>query len=64
MSNDDQPRDDPFERRQLANWRTARTLVEALPYILRYDGKTIVVKYSGHAMGEEGVSGISRRAWC
>ena len=58
MSTDDQPRDDlPFERRQLANWRrTARTLVEALPYILRYDGKTIVVKYGGHAMGEEGVS--------
>jgi len=58
MSHDDLTRDDlPFERRQLANWRrTARTLVEALPYILRYDGKTIVVKYGGNAMGEEGVS--------
>ena len=58
MANDDTPRDDaPFERRQLANWRrTARTLVEALPYILRYDSKTIVVKYGGHAMGGEGVS--------
>jgi acetylglutamate kinase len=58
MSTDDTTRDEaPFERRQLANWRrTARTLVEALPYILRYDGKTIVVKYGGHAMGEEGVS--------
>ncbi len=57
MSHDDLTRDDlPFERRQLANWRrTARTLVEALPYILRYDGKTIVVKYGGNAMGEEGV---------
>jgi acetylglutamate kinase len=57
MSSDDLTRDDlPFERRQLANWRrTARTLVEALPYILRYDGKTIVVKYGGNAMGEEGV---------
>lgn len=58
MAQDDQTRDDaPFERRQLANWRrTARTLVEALPYILRYDAKTIVVKYGGHAMGETGVS--------
>jgi acetylglutamate kinase len=58
MSHEDRTRDDlPFERRQLANWRrTARTLVEALPYILRYDSKTIVVKYGGHAMGEEGVS--------
>jgi acetylglutamate kinase len=39
--------------RDLARWRaTARVLVEALPYILGYDNKTIVVKYGGHAMGE------------
>lgn len=39
--------------RVMARWRsTARILVEALPYILRYDGKTIVVKYGGHAMRE------------
>src|SRR5487761_155245 len=30
----------------------AATLSEALPYMRRYDGKTIVVKYGGHAMGE------------
>src|SRR5580692_1256270 len=42
--------------RVMARWRsTARVLVEALPYILRYDGQTIVVKYGGHAM-EGGVS--------
>ena len=42
--------------RVMARWRsTARVLVEALPYILRYDGETIVVKYGGHAM-EGGVS--------
>ncbi len=42
--------------RQMARWRqTARVLVEALPFILRYDGQTIVVKYGGHAM-EGGVS--------
>ena len=29
---------------------TARTLSEALPYIQRYDNKTIVIKYGGHAM--------------
>jgi acetylglutamate kinase len=28
----------------------ARTLVEALPYIKEYFGKTVVVKYGGHAM--------------
>ncbi|MEL6473370.1 MAG: acetylglutamate kinase [Pseudomonadota bacterium] len=32
---------------------TARTLSEALPYIQRYDKKTIVVKYGGHAMVDE-----------
>ena len=37
--------------RRLARWRaTARVLVEALPFILKYDNKTIVVKYGGHAM--------------
>ncbi|HYM17671.1 MAG TPA: acetylglutamate kinase [Micropepsaceae bacterium] len=41
--------------RSLVRWRsTARVLVEALPYILAYDNKTIVVKYGGHAM-EEGL---------
>jgi acetylglutamate kinase len=42
--------------RVLARWRqTARVLVEALPYILQYEGRNIVVKYGGHAM-ESGVS--------
>jgi acetylglutamate kinase len=49
---DDSARDDKTLR-ELALWRqTARVLVEALPYILAYDNKTIVVKYGGHAMGE------------
>ena len=30
----------------------AETLVEALPYLKRYAGKTFVVKYGGHAMGD------------
>ena len=33
---------------------TARVLIEALPYIQRFSGKTIVIKYGGHAMGDEG----------
>ena len=32
---------------------TARVLVEALPYIQRFHGKTIVVKYGGNAMADE-----------
>ena len=31
---------------------TARVLSEALPYLQRYDGKVIVVKFGGHAMGD------------
>lgn len=30
----------------------ARILSKALPYMLRYDDKTVVVKYGGHAMGD------------
>jgi len=30
----------------------AATLVEALPYIKRYAGRTFVIKYGGHAMGD------------
>jgi acetylglutamate kinase len=39
-----------------AGWATARTLAEALPYIQRYDRETVVIKYGGHAMGEEEVA--------
>ncbi len=31
---------------------TARTLSEALPYMRRHAGKTFVIKYGGHAMGD------------
>ncbi len=31
----------------------ARILAHALPYLRRYAGATVVVKYGGHAMGEE-----------
>ncbi len=34
---------------------TAQVLVEALPYIKRFYGKTIVIKYGGHAMVDEGL---------
>jgi len=35
----------------------ARVLVEALPYIRRFNGKTIVVKYGGNAMSDEDLKG-------
>ena len=34
----------------------ARILSEALPYMQRYDKRTVVVKYGGHAMGDETLS--------
>jgi acetylglutamate kinase len=39
-----------------AAWATATTLAEALPYIQIYDRETVVIKYGGHAMGEESVA--------
>lgn len=39
-----------------AGWATAHTLAEALPYIQIYDRETVVIKYGGHAMGEEAVA--------
>jgi acetylglutamate kinase len=33
--------------------QTARVLAEALPYIRRFTGKTVVVKYGGNAMTDE-----------
>ena len=32
---------------------TARTLSEALPYLQRYDDKVVVIKFGGHAMGDD-----------
>lgn len=40
------PQDDPRVER-------ARILSEALPFMQRYDKRTVVVKYGGHAMGDE-----------
>ena len=37
-------------------WATAKTLAEALPFIQIYDRETVVIKYGGHAMGEETVA--------
>lgn len=40
---------DPAHAHLLAK---AETLIEALPYLQRYAGRTFVVKYGGHAMGD------------
>ncbi|QUD87668.1 acetylglutamate kinase [Phenylobacterium montanum] len=48
---------DPYaESPDEPGWATAKTLAEALPYIQIYDRETVVIKYGGHAMGEEAVA--------
>ncbi len=36
---------------------SAHTLIEALPYIRKFSGKTVVIKYGGSAMTDEGLRG-------
>jgi acetylglutamate kinase len=36
--------------------KQAHVLTEALPFMQRYDKKTVVIKYGGHAMGDEGLA--------
>jgi hypothetical protein len=38
----------------------ARVLLEALPYIRRFQGRTFVIKYGGHAMVAPGAQGELR----
>lgn len=38
-----------------ANLDRAQTLIEALPYIQRFSGQTVVIKYGGSAMKDEGL---------
>ena len=43
----------------------AQVLTQALPYIQRFTGKTIVIKYGGNAMTEEELGPVAamRRSW-
>jgi acetylglutamate kinase len=41
---------------QEGGWATAKTLAEALPFIQIYDREVVVIKYGGHAMGENDVA--------
>ncbi len=38
--------------------RVARTISEALPFMRRYAGRTFVIKYGGHAMGDAELSAL------
>src|ERR1700760_2013403 len=47
---------DAISPEEETGWATAKTLAEALPYIQIYDRETVVIKYGGHAMGDETVA--------
>lgn len=40
-------------RENETGWTSAKTLSEALPFIQRYSGQTVVIKFGGNAMGSE-----------
>ena len=42
----------------------AEILAQALPYIRKFHGKTLVIKYGGNAMTDRPYSRISPRTWC
>lgn len=44
-----------------ARLQKAATLSEALPYMRSYAGKTIVIKYGGHAMGDDSLADMFAR---
>ncbi|HUO12264.1 MAG TPA: acetylglutamate kinase, partial [Caulobacteraceae bacterium] len=50
------PKTNPGDPREQQGWATAKTLAEALPYIQIYDREIVVIKYGGHAMGQENVA--------
>jgi acetylglutamate kinase len=41
--------------------RVARIITEALPFMRRYSGRTFVIKYGGHAMGDKELAEIFAR---
>src|SRR5262249_2014993 len=45
-----------FRLMDVSPFDKARILSEALPHMQRYDEQTVVVKYGGHAMGEEAMA--------
>src|ERR1700760_686879 len=47
---------DAIDNTEDAGWATAKTLAEALPFIQLYDREVVVIKYGGHAMGEDEVA--------
>ncbi|WP_073953401.1 acetylglutamate kinase [Thalassospira sp. TSL5-1] len=52
MSEEIRPEDENSESSAYRTLARAKVLSEALPYMRRYNGQKIVIKYGGHAMGD------------
>ncbi|WP_085580479.1 acetylglutamate kinase [Thalassospira mesophila] len=52
MSEEVRPDDESSESSAYRTLARAKVLSEALPYMRRYNGQKIVIKYGGHAMGD------------
>src|SRR5256886_4824445 len=52
----DEPNPSPHEQAQSQAQQQAAILMQALPHMLRYDDAIVVVKYGGHAIGDDEVA--------
>jgi acetylglutamate kinase len=43
---------------EISSFEKARILAQALPFMQRYTDETVVIKYGGHAMGEERIAAL------
>ena len=50
--------DTPFDLRRAGAEEKAHVLAEAMPYIREFSGKTVVIKYGGHAMSDPALSDL------
>lgn len=57
----DWEKEDRRSKRQAEWLAKAGILTEALPYMRRYAGETLVIKYGGHAMGDDSLSQLFAR---
>ena len=58
----DQTPTDQTRNDERASWlEKARTLSEALPFFREHSGETFVIKYGGHAMGDDGLAALFAR---
>ena len=56
MAGNSDKQQEPSVRSGASAHSKAQILAEALPYLQRYDNQTVVIKFGGHAMGDEALA--------